>query len=67
MSQSDDNQGLYPVRIDIPPEIRLYVIQLKLGQHILAISGEIRRPGLEGGSPGVWGSCMPRFLLCCIT
>ena len=28
MSQSDDNQGLYPVRIDIPPEIRLYVIQL---------------------------------------
>jgi len=21
----------------------------KLGQHILAISGEIRRPGLEGG------------------
>ena len=28
MSQSDDNQGLYPVRIDIPPEIRLYVVQL---------------------------------------
>ena len=28
MSQSDDNQVLYPVRIDIPPEIRLYVIQL---------------------------------------
>jgi starvation-inducible DNA-binding protein len=28
MSQSDDNQALYPVRIDIPPEIRLYVIQL---------------------------------------
>jgi len=28
MSQSDDNQGLYSVRIDIPPEIRLYVIQL---------------------------------------
>ena len=28
MSQNDDNQGLYPVRIDIPPEIRLYVIQL---------------------------------------
>ena len=41
--------------------------ELKLGQHILAISGEIRRPGLEGGSPGVWGSCIPRFLLCCIT
>src|SRR6266851_7889050 len=28
MSQSDDNQVLYPVRIDIPPEIRLYVVQL---------------------------------------
>src|SRR4029453_16339118 len=28
MSQSDDNQFLYSVRIDIPPEIRLYVIQL---------------------------------------
>ena len=28
MSQSDDNQGLYSVRIDIPPEIRLYVVQL---------------------------------------
>jgi starvation-inducible DNA-binding protein len=28
MSQSDDHQILYPVRIDIPPEIRLYVIQL---------------------------------------
>jgi hypothetical protein len=28
MSQSDDNQILYSVRIDIPPEIRQYVIQL---------------------------------------
>ena len=28
MSQSNDNQILYPVRIDIPPEIRLYIIQL---------------------------------------
>ena len=28
MSESDDNHGLYPVRIDIPLEIRLYVIQL---------------------------------------
>ena len=28
MSQSDDNQILYSVRIDILPEIRLYVIQL---------------------------------------
>jgi hypothetical protein len=28
MSQSDDNQILYAVRIDILPEIRLYVIQL---------------------------------------
>src|SRR4029453_15727829 len=28
MSQSDDNQFLYSVRIDIPPEIRLYVVQL---------------------------------------
>jgi starvation-inducible DNA-binding protein len=28
MSQSDDNHGLYPVRIDIPPEIRLYIVQL---------------------------------------
>jgi starvation-inducible DNA-binding protein len=28
MSQNDDNQGLSPGRIDIPPEIRLYVIQL---------------------------------------
>ena len=39
----------------------------KLGQHILAISGAIRRPGLAGGSPGVWGSCLCRFLLCCMT
>jgi hypothetical protein len=29
------------------------VINDKLGQHILAISGEIRRPGLEGGKSGV--------------
>ena len=28
MSQSDDNHGLSRVRIDIPPEIRLYVVQL---------------------------------------
>lgn len=28
MSQSDDNHSLSPVRIDIPPEIRLYVVQL---------------------------------------
>jgi starvation-inducible DNA-binding protein len=28
LSQSDDNHGLSPVRIDIPPEIRLYVVQL---------------------------------------
>ena len=28
MSQSDDNHGRYPMRIDIPPEIRLYVVQL---------------------------------------
>ncbi|HSX83701.1 MAG TPA: DNA starvation/stationary phase protection protein Dps [Candidatus Saccharimonadia bacterium] len=28
MSQSDDNHGLSPVGIDIPPEIRLYVVQL---------------------------------------
>ena len=28
MSQSDNHQILSPVRIDIPPEIRLYVIQL---------------------------------------
>ena len=28
MSQSDATQGLSPVRIDIPLEIRLYVIQL---------------------------------------
>jgi starvation-inducible DNA-binding protein len=28
MSQSDDHHGLSPVRIDIPPEIRLYVVQL---------------------------------------
>jgi hypothetical protein len=28
MSQSDDRQALYSVRIDILPEIRLYVIQL---------------------------------------
>jgi hypothetical protein len=28
MSQSDDNQILYAVRIDILPEIHLYVIQL---------------------------------------
>jgi starvation-inducible DNA-binding protein len=28
MSQSDDTQDLYSVRIDIPLEIRLYVIQL---------------------------------------
>jgi hypothetical protein len=28
MNQSDDTQVLSPVRIDIPPEIRLYVMQL---------------------------------------
>ena len=28
MSQSDDTHGLSPVRIDIPVEIRLYVMQL---------------------------------------
>ena len=29
MSQSDDSQALYAVRIDILPDIRLYVIQLQ--------------------------------------
>ena len=28
MYQRDDTSDLQPVRIDIPPEIRLYVIQL---------------------------------------
>jgi len=40
MSQSDDNQILYPVRIDIPPEIRLYVIQLL--QQTLACTVDLR-------------------------
>jgi starvation-inducible DNA-binding protein len=40
MSQSDDNQFLYSVRIDIPPEIRLYVIQLL--QQTLACTVDLR-------------------------
>ena len=40
MSQSDDNQGLSPVRIDIPLEIRLYVIQLL--QQTLACTLDLR-------------------------
>jgi starvation-inducible DNA-binding protein len=40
MSQSDDTQGLSPVRIDIPLEIRLYVIQLL--QQTLACTVDLR-------------------------
>jgi starvation-inducible DNA-binding protein len=40
MSQSDDNQILYAVWIDIPPEIRLYVIQLL--QQTLACTVDLR-------------------------
>jgi starvation-inducible DNA-binding protein len=40
MSQSDENQFLYSVRIDIPPEIRLYVIQLL--QQTLACTVDLR-------------------------
>ena len=40
MSQSDDNQGLSPVRIDIPLEICLYVIQLL--QQTLACTLDLR-------------------------
>jgi starvation-inducible DNA-binding protein len=40
MNQSDDNQFLYSVRIDIPPEIRLYVIQLL--QQTLACTVDLR-------------------------
>ena len=40
MSQSDDHQGLSPVRIDIPLEIRLYVIQLL--QQTLACTLDLR-------------------------
>jgi len=40
MRQSDDNQFLYSVRIDIPPEIRLYVIQLL--QQTLACTVDLR-------------------------
>jgi starvation-inducible DNA-binding protein len=40
MNQSDDNQGLSPVRIDIPPEIRLYVTQLL--QQTLACTLDLR-------------------------
>jgi starvation-inducible DNA-binding protein len=40
MNQSDDNQILYSVRIDIPPEIRLYVIQLL--QQTLACTVDLR-------------------------
>jgi starvation-inducible DNA-binding protein len=40
MSQSDDNQILYAVRIDIPPEIRLYVMQLL--QQTLACTVDLR-------------------------
>jgi starvation-inducible DNA-binding protein len=40
MSQSDDTQGLSPVRIDIPLEIRLYVTQLL--QQTLACTLDLR-------------------------
>src|SRR4030095_12089726 len=40
MSQSDDNHGLSRVRIDIPPEIRQYVIQLL--QQTLACTVDLR-------------------------
>ena len=40
MSQSDDNHGLSPVRIDIPPEIRLYIVQLL--QQTLACTVDLR-------------------------
>jgi starvation-inducible DNA-binding protein len=40
MSQSDDNHGLSRVRIDIPPEIRLYVVQLL--QQTLACTVDLR-------------------------
>jgi starvation-inducible DNA-binding protein len=40
MSQSDDNQHLYSVRIDIPREIRLYVIRLL--QQTLACTVDLR-------------------------
>ena len=40
MSQSDDTQGLSPVRIDIPLDIRLYVIQLL--QQTLACTLDLR-------------------------
>ena len=40
MSQSDDTHGLSPVRSDIPPEIRLYVMQLL--QQTLACTVDLR-------------------------
>lgn len=40
MSQSDDTQGLSPVRIDIPLDIRLYVVQLL--QQTLACTVDLR-------------------------
>ena len=47
MNQSDDTQVLSPVRIDIPPEIRLYVMQLQ--QQTLACIVELRSHVKEAG------------------
>jgi starvation-inducible DNA-binding protein len=46
MSQNDDNQVLYPGQIDIPPEIRLYVIQLL--QHTLTCTVDLRSQIKQG-------------------
>jgi starvation-inducible DNA-binding protein len=47
MSQSDDNQVLSPVRIDIPLEIRLYVMQLL--QQTLTCTVDLRSQVKQAG------------------
>jgi starvation-inducible DNA-binding protein len=47
MHQRDDTSGLQPVRIDIPPEIRLYLIQLL--QQTLACTMDLRSHVKQAG------------------
>ena len=52
VNKHQGSNGVYvgrPTVLGNPYTLKVY----KLGQHILAISGEIRRPGLEGGKSGV--------------
>jgi starvation-inducible DNA-binding protein len=56
MYQRDDTADLQPVRIDIPPEIRLYVIQLL--QQTLACTLDLRSH-VKQASWNVKGHCGP--------